>query len=160
MPLKGVLLPKPIKDVPGKRGGITGRYYRNMMLRGKPGSKRIDEKIWFTWGAGPAANVPVDRFSIEWKGYIRLSIVGRYFLCTRSDDGVRLNVGGKRLIDDWNVHAPKESCAAVQVLGPGWYPIWLRHFDLTGMANIELYATGPGKKRIDFKPRDYCCLDR
>lgn len=63
---------------------------------------RIDGPIDWIWGPGaPDADLPPNHFSIRWTGWLKAPRPGRYKLITRSDDGVRLWLDGRLLIDEW-----------------------------------------------------------
>ncbi len=54
----------------GKQG-ITGEYFNNAKLEGKPAFTRIDNNIDFYWESGsPSPELNDDDFSIRWTGYI------------------------------------------------------------------------------------------
>jgi WD40 repeat protein len=63
---------------------------------------RTDAQVDWDWGAGsPDPAVPVDHFSVRWTGWLKAPRPGRYQLATTSDDGVRLWLDGRLLIDQW-----------------------------------------------------------
>jgi beta-glucosidase len=72
----------------------------------------------FSFGTNaPARGLPEDQFSIRWKGKIipRDTI---HQIGTTSDDGARLYLDGKLLIDDWRDHAEQTNSVQVE-LKPG-----------------------------------------
>ncbi len=92
----GTLLPTP------PVANFQGSYFNGTSLSGSPLLVRTDPAINFNWGAGsPAANVPNDRFSVRWTGAVNLD-PGRYRFQTLTDDGVRLWVNGRQIIDEWH----------------------------------------------------------
>ena len=63
---------------------------------------RIDRQIDWDWGHGsPDADLPRDHFSIRWTGWLTAPRPGKYTLVAIADDGVRLWVDGKLLLDEW-----------------------------------------------------------
>ena len=63
---------------------------------------RIDPQINFTWAMGsPDTVIPRDNFSVRWTGKIIAPSTGTYRLGASTDDGVRLWVDGKLLIESW-----------------------------------------------------------
>jgi beta-glucosidase len=89
--------------------GLTGEYFGNGSLEGKPIVTRVDPTIDFDWTGGePAPGVPEGEFSVRWSGkFVPLS-TGDYRFGLRSEGsyGFRLYVDGKCLIDQWT--APGE----------------------------------------------------
>jgi beta-glucosidase len=98
--------------------GMTGEYFDNMNMTGKPVLTRIDSMVNFNYGTGsPAPGIPQDHFSIRWKGKI-IPPEPIHHIGVSTDDGGRLFVDGKRLINDWTDHAEQQSSAEVD-LKPG-----------------------------------------
>ena len=66
---------------------------------------RTDNTIDFTWGEGsPDPRIPVDGFSVRWRGWITPRYTDTYTLIPVTDDGVRLWVNGQLVVNDWNDH--------------------------------------------------------
>jgi beta-glucosidase len=111
--------PKYFGKVDGTdKTGMKGEYFDNMNLNGKPVLTRIDSMVNFSFGtSAPARGLPEDQFSIRWKGKIipRDTI---HQIGTSTDDGTRLYLDGKLLIDDWRDHAEQTNRAQVE-LKPG-----------------------------------------
>ncbi len=79
-----------------------GEYFANRELSGDPVLVRNDPDIKFDWGTGsPGSGVPVDNFSARWTRSLYFK-AGTYCFHIRVDDGVRLWVDGKRVIDSWH----------------------------------------------------------
>ncbi len=56
----------------------------------------------------------------------------------RSDDGVRVLVDGKPLIENWTWHAPTIDEAIIKVVGSNPKQITVEHFELDGYSTLEL----------------------
>ena len=84
--------------------GLLGEYYDVSELTNPTALKmsRIDDNVNFNFGfESPDASIDQNTYSIRWTGYIRPTVSGSYTFKTLSDDGVRLTVDGKQLIDNW-----------------------------------------------------------
>jgi beta-glucosidase len=98
--------------------GMKGEYFDNMNLSGKPVFTRIDSVVDFVFGTNsPAPGVPKEHYSIRWKGKI-IPPDTVYQIGIVNDDGGRLYVDGKLLINDWNDHEEVSHKAKV-LLAPG-----------------------------------------
>jgi beta-glucosidase len=89
--------------------GLTGEYFGNASLEGKPILTRVDPSIDFDWkGGAPAPGVPEGEFSVRWSGEFVPPSTGDYRFGLRSEGsyGFRLYVDSKRLLDQWT--APSE----------------------------------------------------
>jgi beta-glucosidase len=84
--------------------GLTGEYFANATLEGKPIVTHVDPGIDFTWnGVAPAPGVSDGEFSVRWSGELIPPSTGGYRFGLRSEGGygLRLYLGGKCLIDEW-----------------------------------------------------------
>ncbi|MFI5251502.1 MAG: glycoside hydrolase family 3 N-terminal domain-containing protein [Bacteroidota bacterium] len=98
IPSKYLICPDPTLGL----SGLKGEYFNNATLSGTPVLVRLDPTINFDWGNGsPDAKVHSDSFSIRWTGKLVPAQSGRYRLSISSDDGVRLTIGGKLVVDSW-----------------------------------------------------------
>jgi beta-glucosidase len=83
-------------------GGFKGEYFNNKDLQGPPVLVRTDEQINFDWSRGrPAPQVNEDGFSVRWTGKLTPPESGMYQLGATADDGVRVYLDGKLLVDAW-----------------------------------------------------------
>jgi hypothetical protein len=60
---------------------------------------------------------------------------GRYELVVTSDDGIRLWLDDRLVVDDWSIHAPKEDRVP---LGGGAHRLRLEYFQNTGAAALQV----------------------
>ena len=82
-------------------GGFRAEYFSNMHLAGSPVYTRCESRIDHDWGGGsPGHGVPSDHFSARWEGRFHFDS-GRYRFIARTDDGIRVWVDGRRVIDAW-----------------------------------------------------------
>ncbi len=83
-------------------GDWIGSYYAVRDLSGLPVFQRDDPEINFNWGAGsPRSDIPADNFSVRWTRRLKFNQPGRYRFRADSDDGVRMWVDGRLVIDGW-----------------------------------------------------------
>lgn len=109
--------------------GMKGEYFDNMHLTGKPVFTRIDSMVNFNFGThAPAPNVPEDRFSIRWKGKI-IPPEPIHHIGTSTDDGVRLYLDGKLIINDWTDHAEAPNQADVDLKPGKEYEVEFQYYD-------------------------------
>ena len=96
----------------GKTSGLTARYYNGHDLS-KLVTTRTDKQVDFNWTEAPAAGLGHDYFSVRWTGSVQAQEEGDYTFVTTSDDGVRLWVDDRQIIDDWSNHATRDDSATV-----------------------------------------------
>jgi hypothetical protein len=108
--------------------GLKAEYFDYTDLTGKV-AERIDTTVDFDWDdAEPVPGVG-DTFSVRWSGVVIPAHSETYTFITRSDDGVRLWVDGKLVIDDWNMHAAAERSGSVALQAGRAHDIRLEYFD-------------------------------
>lgn len=102
-------------------------------------------RIDFAWGVGaPSGQVPADHFATVATADIELP-ADSYLLRTVSDDGIRLSIDGKTVIDNWTWHPPKEDTAVVK-LSTGRHAFRIEHFEIDGVAQLQFsLAPAPAK---------------
>ncbi|MFB0546445.1 MAG: PA14 domain-containing protein, partial [Anaerolineae bacterium] len=81
-------------------------YFNNSSLQGSPAFTRNDQMVDFNWGYGsPGAGLGADNFSMRWSRDWGFS-EGTYRFYAHVDDGVRLWVDGRLIIDQWHDGGP------------------------------------------------------
>ncbi|RAK67939.1 PA14 domain-containing protein [Hymenobacter edaphi] len=74
----------------------NGTNFEQLVLR------RQDANIDFDWKKKPPVEgLGPEFFSVRWEGYLLAPTTGEYEFSTVMDDGLRVWVGGKRIIDAW-----------------------------------------------------------
>lgn len=128
---------QPEPDAP--YGVWEGRYYDNPSLSGEPVFKRHDGKIDFSWGwhSPDSESIPSDHFSVKWVHRAHFD-AGYYRFFTTADDGVRVYVDGKVVIDAWRVQPPTHYYGDLH-LDSGDHTIVVEYFESTGGAEIIFY---------------------
>jgi hypothetical protein len=86
-------------------GGLRGTYYNNSTLSGDPILTRIDPGIDFVWATStPEPNViSDDNFSMSWRGELEIAFPEAYRFYAVTEDGVKLWINDKLVIDRWDV---------------------------------------------------------
>lgn len=127
--------------------GMKGEYFDNMNLKGKPVLTRIDSMVNFNFGTGsPAPGLPKEHYSIRWKGRI-IPPDTIHHIGISTDDGGRLYVDGKLLINDWRDHAEEQHSTSVDLLPGKEYEVEIQQY------NDELGAAA--RLLWDLKPKDF-----
>lgn len=133
--------------------GLVGEYYADKDFQTLHKVRR-DYKIDFDWGeAAPLRGLKSDEFSVRWTGYLDVPESGPYEFLTLSDDGVRLWIDDRPIIDNWTRHWPELDRGSVD-LSAGLHKIRLDYFENHLSATIKLYWRKKGllQKKI-IKPK-------
>ncbi len=88
--------------------------------------------------------VNTDNMGLVFDGYINIATEGEYTFYTTSDDGSRLWIDGKKVVDNDGTHSSIEKSGFL-CLGAGYHKIKVEYFDKTGSTDVlmAMYA-GPG----------------
>ncbi|MES2889715.1 MAG: PA14 domain-containing protein [Pseudomonadota bacterium] len=129
----------------GARSGLWAEYFNNSTLQGTPVFQRA-ERVFHNWAEGaPAPDMPSDQFSVRWSGSINAPVDGTYTLQTWSDDGIRVWVDGKLVIDNWTGHAITVDESAPLTWKAGPHAIRIEYQELSGMSTVALRWQVPGQ---------------
>ena len=119
--------------------GLLGEYFVGQERAGSPKLSRLDGTVDFRWELGaPAPGLPEDDFSIRWTGKLTPPQSGRYLLALRSDDGSRLYLDGKLVVDNWGDHAPTLKTAEIELVAGKAYALRLEYYESVIGASVEL----------------------
>lgn len=134
--LSWVKLPPPGQPVAAWRG----EYWDNPVLWGNPVLVRDDPQIAFDWGLGsPDPRIPVDGFSARWTREVEFRS-GRYEFTTETDDGVRLFLDDRLILDAWQ---DMSGSLSVRVwVDAGKRTVRMEYYERTGGAKARLFWRG------------------
>lgn len=125
-------------SVQGTGNGLRGEYFNNRDLTNRVFT-RIDNTVNFNWGSGsPDSRIGANTFSVRWTGTIEPRFSERYTFTTRSDDGVRLFIDGRLIIDQWNDHAPTNHTGSITLEAGVQYDIRMEYYENAGGATAAL----------------------
>jgi beta-glucosidase len=131
-------VPEDMLRAPDGRPGLRAEYFPNRELSGAPALSRIDGKLDFAWGNGSAGpELPSDDFSVRWTGKLVPRASGHYLLSITGDDGFRLSLDGKRILEDWTVHAPRARGAVMTLEAGRSYDLVLEYYEQGGGAELR-----------------------
>ena len=133
--------------------GLKAEYFDNAELQGTPRT-RIEEELYYD-----PANQPPDPMwghapmSVRWTGDLCPTITGEYTITLKTDDGCRMWIDGKQVIDAWVSRPAAEDRAAVTLEAGKKYHIVIEYFDGGGDAFARLYWHAP-----DYDSKDRIAL--
>ena len=137
---KPTATPTPLPTPTPTTNGLMGQYFNSVSLSGTPVLTKIDPIVNFDWGTGsPASLINTDLFSIRWTGYIKPLYSQTYTFCVGSDDGSRLWVNNKQIINYWKNQLYSEHCGNISLKSNTKYSIKLEYYDRYSNAAVKLY---------------------
>jgi len=140
--------------------GLKAEYFRGKELSGTPVLTRIDSRVAFRWDrAAPTDDLVArgelsqaqalsgDEFSVRWTGQLLPPVTGKYELVIGANDGFRLFIDGRELIDGWQLNERVRSVSAPIELQAGKaYDLRLEFFEEIRDAEIRLGWRRPGAR--------------
>jgi hypothetical protein len=105
---------------------------------------RIDPVIDFVWAdTAPDPALPNNSFSVRWSGDVSAQFTETYSFYTITDDGLRLWVDGKLIIENWTLHGDTEDSGTIDLVAGRSYNIVLEYFENTSNATARLGWQSP-----------------
>jgi hypothetical protein len=138
---------------PGNGTGLTGDYYNVIDLppvKTTPTDTELDPTINFNWNGNPPgnpafSNFPGTQWSARWTGKLTAQYAGDYTFTIVVDDGGRLYLDGKKIIDAWYDQAPTAHSSAPIPLKVGTvHTIRVEYYQNGGGSLLQLYWSLPG----------------
>jgi beta-glucosidase len=118
--------------------GVTVEYFNNDTLTGPPVATGIDSKITFNWKLNmPVPQVTQAAFSARWRGEIKPKVTGSYEFVSSSDDGSRVFLNGKEIINNWQQHALTTVTVEVWLHAGRTYRLRVEYFNAIELAQME-----------------------
>ena len=141
----GMVVPGFMPADPALRG-LRADYYSGTNFD-QLEATRIDPVVNLDVGLGSPVPgvVGTDQFSVRWTGQMQPRYTELYTFETASDDGVRLWVDGRLIVDDWHDHGRTENRGQIALTAGRWYPITLEYYDLVWTASVSLSWASPSQ---------------
>lgn len=120
-------------------GEFQAEYFDNISLEGPPRVTRTDSRIDFRWTFNaPARGIPRDWYSVRWAGRVAAPASGARRLGVEGNDGYRLHVDGRLVIDNWTKRSYGTRTIDVAWPAGSSHDVRLEFFESTGNARIRL----------------------
>jgi beta-glucosidase len=151
--------PKPIPaellTTPDGQPGLKAEYFKGTDLQGSPAVARIDKNVDFNFIFAPVPGFAQgafksDNFSARWTGFLTPVDSADYRIGMKADDGFRLWIDGKLILDKWMNHSTATSLADLHLERDRKYAIKIEYFQGTGDAIARFIWTNEvAKSPID-----------
>jgi hypothetical protein len=98
-----------------------------------------------------------DGFSVRWEGQIQPRYSDTYTFQTYADDGVRLWVNGRKIIDHWTDRAAESDQGTIALAAGRRYDIRLEYYERDHRARVSLAWSSP-RQPFEIIPRSQLYL--
>jgi beta-glucosidase len=139
-----VPVPASALTVNGTEPGVKAEYFNNQELRGPAAIVRTDRRIDFNWGRyQPAPQVNDNNFSVRWTGKLKPAESGNYTLGFTADDGARLYLDGRLLVEAWTSNPAKTVTKEIALEAGRSYDLRMEYFQNNREAVAKLVWSYP-----------------
>ncbi|GAB3916322.1 OmpA family protein [Larkinella terrae] len=140
----------------GVANGLKGEYFvgtnyeRNVFTR-------IDPEVNFDWeyGTTPGPGIGHSYYSIRWTGKLYAPKTGSYKFMATVDDGIRLWVNGKKVIEVWELNDNKTFRGEIRLVAGRYYDLRVDFFNAQHGGSISLYWIPPNQTGLTNLTRDF-----
>jgi alpha-D-xyloside xylohydrolase len=142
-----IISSKNLLDMNG-HPGLTGEYYEGMNFN-RLFTTRSDQTIDIDWGEhAPIQGMAADTFSIRWKGKLIAPETGEYIFNTLADDGTRLFINNKLIVDNWQDQAPLIASGKIVLEAGKTYNVMLEYYENRIGAVAQLRWVLPSEQKV------------
>jgi len=143
-------IPGDVLTTPDGKPGLAVEYFEGRNFE-KSAGKTVDAKVDYTWPGPPLADMPaglksLDNFSGRWEGVITAPEEGEYEIGAEGDDGVRLWLDNKLVVDDWGIHPMRFKGSKMTLRKSQKIPLKIEYFNVTRDRGLRLAWMTPGQK--------------
>lgn len=134
---------------PDGKPGIAVEYFQGTNFE-KPASKAVDTKVDYTWPGPPLTDWPAGlqggfNFSGRWQGMITAPEDGEYEIGIEGDDGFRLWLDDRLVVEDWRARPRTYKGAKVSLREGQKIPVKIEYFQGSHDRSLRLAWRTPSQ---------------
>ncbi|MBC7765823.1 MAG: hypothetical protein H7Y41_05000, partial [Hyphomonadaceae bacterium] len=117
---------------------------------------KIEDNISFNWARDktPDESIAICTFSARWSGYVEGKYTEDMDLSIIADDGVRVYIDDKLVIDEWHPSSANEYTAIVPMANRQFHKIVVEYYQAQGGATCKLFWKSAGQEK-EIIPMNY-----
>ncbi|GAB2592923.1 PA14 domain-containing protein [Spirosoma areae] len=130
------------------QAGLKGEYFSGPNFERKV-MTRTDADVNFNWNwESPGPGVPREYFSVRWTGKLYAPTSGTYRFSATVDDGVRVWVGGKNVINEWRKQDDSQFVGEISLNGKQLYDLRIEYYNDWKGSVISVFWESPDDRRL------------
>lgn len=118
--------------------GISGDFFNNADLKGTPVFSKVFERVDHNLDDSVYAGVPETNYSARFTGYFKVPESGNYRIAVAGDDGYRVILNGKTIIEFWQNQPETVRSCDVMLTKDSENKIIVEYYQGGGSASIRL----------------------
>lgn len=131
-------------DETRKEHGLKGEYFPNVNLEGAAVMTRVDRNIDFAWGDSGVSPQLLKNYSVRWTGVLVSPETADYQLGFTGEDGYRVWLDGKLVVEDWTAHRPASTLLNKVHLEAGRaYSLKIEYYQVVRLSEARLIWGSP-----------------
>ena len=143
------IIPTDALTTPDGKPGLEVEYFEGTNFE-KSAGKEIDAKVDHNWPGPPLTQLPaqlksLDNFSARWEGFVLPPEDGEYEIGVDIDDGARVWIDGKPIIDNWGNGVTRYRGGKVVLRKGQKAAIKIEYFNGTGQRVLRLSWRTPSE---------------
>ncbi|MBC7775914.1 MAG: OmpA family protein [Phycisphaerae bacterium] len=128
--------------------GLLAEYFNGKNFDQKV-LTRTDAQINFVWdNVAPAPGLDPHVFSVRWTGKIKSPETGTYLFRAHVDDGIRVMVDGKKVINAWGMHDSERFVGEIYLKAGQQYSLQVEYFNALFEGEIQLFWQLPSEAPV------------
>ena len=145
------LYPASPPDLPEAKliaaNGLLATYFKSRFFFGDA-VVRVDPMVNFAWTNSPAGDVAAEDYSVRWTGQIEAKHSETYTFHVESDEGVRLWVNGKSLINELFAVPRGQLIGSLALEAGKRYELRLETMNRQGGCTARLFWSSPSTAKV------------
>ncbi|WP_018630404.1 beta-glucosidase [Niabella aurantiaca] len=123
--------------------GLQFGVFDRIDFSGKPVDTGIDPEINKLWTLSrPSLKLKQDFYAVRWEGVIRPDISGSYQLGLNGNDGFRLYINDRLVIDNWKKESFRTLLTPVALIKGKEYKLKVEYYEPVGNGKLQLVFQG------------------
>lgn len=128
--------------------GLNGSYYKGINFD-KLAFSRVDSAVNFSWSdKSPNPSLPFSGYSVRWVGKILAPATGTYRIFATVDDGLRIWIDGKLILDSWQLNDSRHLVSNITLTINRYYDLRIDYYNEILGGEIRLFWQRPDKPFI------------
>lgn len=125
-------------------GGWKAEYFNNRELQGAPVLTQTEPSIRNLGQGSPVPGLSDVDYSIRWKGKLIAPKTGKYRFTLTADDGCRMFVDGKAIVNEWHVGGETDYVGSIDMVEGHTYDLRVEYYQQGGAAAFRFNWLTPG----------------
>lgn len=137
------------------QSGLQGEYFDGKDFNRKVAT-RTDAKLDFSWLNAPIKGLSETDYSMRWTGKIYAPTTGTYLFSAKVDDGIRVWIGNKLIIESWQLNNSVKMAGKIIMEAGKYYDIRVDYFNEVLGGVIQLFWQIPNSQQpVLISPANY-----